>query len=345
MDKWLHVSNLQKAIRRGCSDQAIASAHKLWVEENAYLRYRLAVILLEDIGIANTKLLNTAFEGKLGKRWLDARGGFEWLSTNVIIPAVESTKDRSACDLGVISKNEFINFSKKYGAFETVTIDRAEKIFIDVTDICLKGLAAWRICGTDIYPHDSMPSVKGNWETWLKINQGLGVSDEIINIMTIGQKTQREWHPIYLGLLSIDSNNKKLEINKLDNSEFGDILLSACDMHTKLGKTAISNFIRNTPTLYNEIKNQNKSLTFNDVCFYIGKLLFLIEGGLLDKQLSYDKANEINKIIKAQWQTKSGLSGNKIATILFQNRNFLKDIRIDAIKNICKETPNESFEI
>lgn len=56
--KWRVVSALQKAIRRGLVDQSMRYAHALLTIDRAYLRQRLVVIALEDVGLAN--VLGTA---------------------------------------------------------------------------------------------------------------------------------------------------------------------------------------------------------------------------------------------------------------------------------------------
>ena len=52
-DKWKAVSHLQKCIRRGWADKIPDVARALWAVDNAYLRYRLAVIAAEDVGPTN----------------------------------------------------------------------------------------------------------------------------------------------------------------------------------------------------------------------------------------------------------------------------------------------------
>lgn len=50
---WLHLSNLQKAIRRGDVAQALDSAERLYRQDPVKLRRRLAVIALEDVSFGH----------------------------------------------------------------------------------------------------------------------------------------------------------------------------------------------------------------------------------------------------------------------------------------------------
>ena len=58
--RWLHLSNLQKAIRRGDVAQALDSAERLYHQDAAKLRRRLAVIALEDLSFGDLQLTATA---------------------------------------------------------------------------------------------------------------------------------------------------------------------------------------------------------------------------------------------------------------------------------------------
>lgn len=338
MDKWILVSNLQKAIRRGQTDIAIETATKLWTFDNAYLRYRTSVILVEDIGIANADLLVTAFEGKLGKRWLDAKGGLPWFLENVIIPAAESIKDRSSCDWGVVSKNDLTGFQQRYGAFEELSLDTAETIIEKSTSLTDKGLAAWRISGTDIYPHDSLPkNIKGDWSRWLEINKEMGVSDKVINVMTMSQKSQREWHPIYLGLSELESKVSKVVEVDLKNPVSDGILLPACDIHTSAGKTAMTKYLNRNTELRDVLNEIKPNITYENLKIAIGKLVFLLDGGKVSKYIEYNNSKAIDLLAKQQWQNFFKLPGNKIATVVWKTFPLLQECQIETIKDIYRK--------
>lgn len=336
MDKWLAVSNLQKAVRRGNSDVAVQTATELWTTENAYLRYRTSVILIEDIGIANPDLLNMAFEGKLGKRWIDARGGLPWFIDNVIAPAANSVKDRTSCDWGVVSKNNKSMFEEKFGSFESLTLGQASSI-VKSKDYTLteRGLAAWRFAGSDIFPHDSLPPVKGDWEAWLELNKELGVPENILNVMRMSQKSQREWHSIYLGLSYLESlSGTTLKEENLNSPIHNGILLAACDVHTRVGKSAVSTFLTKNKELQDALRQYNPSIAYDDAKEAIGKLVFLLEGGKVSKYISYAHASKVDATAKQQWQSYYKLPGNVLANIVWKSMPLLNSCRSDIIDQL-----------
>ncbi len=337
MDKWILVSNLQKAIRRNQEEIAVKTSTELWKIDNAYLRYRTAVILVEDIGIANINLLSMAFEGKLGKRWIDAKGGLSWFLDNIIIPAARSTKDRTACDLGIISKNNKPQFEEKYGLFQNISIDTAVDIYTNSASILEKGLAAWRIAGTDLFPHKSLPEqIKGDWQKWLNINKDLGVSDNTLNIMKLAQKSQREWHAIYLGIAEINSKLHTIKQESIETPIYENIILAAADIHTRIGQNAIRNYIKTNNTLKSELEKLNCILNYTEIEKAISKMIFLLEGGKINSGLTYPLASEVDKIQKQQWMEYHKLPGNKIASIIWNTRDNLNNFRKIEIDKIIQ---------
>ena len=54
--RWLAASALQKCIRLGLTQEALHAAHVLKTFSDTHLWYRLSVICLEDIGVANVDL-------------------------------------------------------------------------------------------------------------------------------------------------------------------------------------------------------------------------------------------------------------------------------------------------
>ncbi len=97
--KWRAASALQKAIRRGHVETALRMANGLHGLDWEYVWRRMAVIALEDIGVADIPLV-AAIVWVCGKpAWRNANGG----CLNYLYLLVErmclSVKDRSVCDL------------------------------------------------------------------------------------------------------------------------------------------------------------------------------------------------------------------------------------------------------
>jgi len=67
-DRWIALSSLQKSIRRGATEAAIAAADALWSEPSRLLD-RLLVIGLEDIGVGDPAVLRDVIERTTDRTW------------------------------------------------------------------------------------------------------------------------------------------------------------------------------------------------------------------------------------------------------------------------------------
>ena len=102
--KWVYVSALQKAIRRGRSEIAAMCAESLSAIDPAYFWRRLPTIALEDVGFGNKVACaivleaakSGAFRRKLGERQV---------LFSLVDELCTSVKDRSLCDLLMLNHN------------------------------------------------------------------------------------------------------------------------------------------------------------------------------------------------------------------------------------------------
>ena len=67
-DRWIALSSLQKSIRRGAIEPAMAAAEILWSEPSRFLD-RLLVIGVEDIGVGDLKVLRDVVELTTDRGW------------------------------------------------------------------------------------------------------------------------------------------------------------------------------------------------------------------------------------------------------------------------------------
>ena len=189
-DKWKAVSHLQKCIRRGWADKIPDVARALWNVDNAYLRYRLAVIAVEDVGIANLNTVATLLDDKINKRWVEANGGIEGL-IDYMTQLANGSKDRTACTWGSIASKQA--FEVAYGAWSGTTVHRAIEIAHDSqNDPTIRAAAVLRAAGTNLFPHREFPELEGNWNMWVESQVQI---PELIKAMTQGQKVTKNGMP------------------------------------------------------------------------------------------------------------------------------------------------------
>lgn len=106
--KWVAVSQLQKAIRRAQPEIALAWARALWEADRSYGLFRLAVIACEEVAGADPALARGYLQSEIKRAWFDERGGFRAMAYFVDAFA-RSPKDRTSCDLSSTASAELLN--------------------------------------------------------------------------------------------------------------------------------------------------------------------------------------------------------------------------------------------
>ena len=294
-DKWKAVSHLQKCIRRGWADKIPDAARALWAVDNAYLRYRLAVIAAEDVGIGNVATVVELMQDKINKRWVDANGGIEGLIVRMQALA-NGVKDRTACTWGSLASLQ--DFEAKHGDWEAATPQRAALVAFDEKEsLSVRAAAALRAAGTNLFPHGGFPEVAGDWEHWMGVN-GQHAPEDILFAMRQGQKSQKEWHPAFLGMCWNDYQASPTEIQTTNPRDFGDVhgyCSAGIDSHTAEGKKAIASWWRTTPQLRQQWHALGWTGTDSDAIALLSSMVFIMEGGAVDKRLGYTTAQAVEQ--------------------------------------------------
>lgn len=97
-ERWRAVSSLQKAIRRGDIHAAMVAAHAAFGMDPAYLRRRLVVCAVEDVGLGNLYAVaaTLALAGDVASRRLAGElKTWVWLAAQL----AGGWKDRSTCNM------------------------------------------------------------------------------------------------------------------------------------------------------------------------------------------------------------------------------------------------------
>lgn len=334
-DKWNAVSHIQKCVRRGLAEEAVSMVGPLFAVDHAYLRYRLAVIAVEDIGIANAPLVAKLLEGRLLKRWLDEKGGVSWLES-MVDQLARSPKDRTACDWGAIARYVVPEFESEHGPWAELPLAHAVDIAFDSDKpLAFRSLAAWRCAGTDLFPTPALPeNHKGDWQYWLDANRAYGVSPETLESMALGQRTQREWHPAFLGMCEVDGKRQGLQMETPTVKSLGYVgnyLSASLDMHTSAGNRALRAWYASTPELQQAFQGVNPKLDRERAVEMVGRMVFLLEGGQVTPKVNYETANKVVQEVKTRWSMYSGLPGNASANAVWRNMPGLHAARLSAL--------------
>jgi len=97
-DRWLAASSLQKSLRRGNIREALKAAHVLKHFSDTHLWNRLAVICLEDIGLANLDIVSQMLWVSGKRQWRNKNSGDDLILSYLIYQICGSRKCRSLDD-------------------------------------------------------------------------------------------------------------------------------------------------------------------------------------------------------------------------------------------------------
>jgi len=153
-DKWIAMSLLQKAIRRGDEHQALRAGLYLLNVDYRSLWRRLVVIAWEDISFGNFDLCGMVTAASGSKRWRAKYGG-EWRVASFLISALcKAQKNRITDDLLVVGEHE-ATLDQVRDSFGTADLTELRSIaFHTGHKVYHRALAAWYLLGTDKYGSD-----------------------------------------------------------------------------------------------------------------------------------------------------------------------------------------------
>lgn len=297
--KWLLVSCLQKAVRKGFSDLAVEYAGYLYDIDKSYLFYRLSIIAVEDIGLGNIDLIHDFMGTQIKRVNIEGRGGKDYI-LKVVKDFAESVKDRSACDLCSLA---FMD------DFDHTTQGESEKLFLNESaPVVNRLIAGWEVLGAKKLQNPLITNKEDNLDKFMDINEVLIKNEKILSIMKNGYLIHRDPHFIAIGLLaSLLEKEKNQKVGKFTTGDFVEKtysktmvnntwLLDGVDWHTKEGKSAIYNFCKqpNEMTDWFDKNNIHQDIRAN----IIGLLLFRAVGHQVNKRMVYPTAIVIMKLVQ-----------------------------------------------
>jgi hypothetical protein len=104
-DRWLARSCLQKAIRRGETETAHRALATLLEQDRYGIWRHLMVIALEDVGVADLDTVARVVAAGRNRAWRKARGG-EWAVASFLVQRMaEGLHCQAACDLMLVATN------------------------------------------------------------------------------------------------------------------------------------------------------------------------------------------------------------------------------------------------
>ena len=105
-DRWIARSGLQKGIRRGAIDIALAALATLFEADPRSIWRHLTIIALEDVGVAGMDVIASVVTAARNRAWRNAHGG-DWAVASFLVREMcDSLHCQAACDLLLRSLND-----------------------------------------------------------------------------------------------------------------------------------------------------------------------------------------------------------------------------------------------
>jgi hypothetical protein len=309
-DKWKLASQLQKSIRRGLSDEAEFAMAALLGLDAAYARYRLAVIMVEDVAAGSPAEAWEVAKGGWKKPDIEARGGAEFLVKSAGQLA-EMTKDRSPC-LAISCTRWAADVAAKEGDFASWGFPEAAYAAMDPSRPWqTRALAAWRCIGSDLVKSDFLPPVSGDKSRWCSIvGEHLGSLAQ--QWLGWSLRYQGEAHSIGMALAFSGQRESSVSIIHpplTDLGHAGPWLSAALDRHTSEGKRALERALERTDAWEWFFA---RGLTRHEAIDAIARLWFWVEGVQCASSLDYDLSRRMDHDIKRDFLQRSGLDGKEL---------------------------------
>jgi hypothetical protein len=332
--KWLLASCMQKAIRQGDAAAAQWAVDAMLPAERAYALHRMAVVAVEDVGVANLPLVRDFMLTGMRKAWFEERGSRR-AALYFARAFAESPKDRSACDLPLLALG--LPEQSVVNAVAAPIDALRSALFGEKVDLRAKTLALWSALGGKRIKGHGIPEEKHDPEAFLGLCRELGATPALLWTIDQAMKLQAEWHPVALGLLATQAAREGLALPdgwvdpallgsptepaeppigsappaRLGAPMFpgrteGGFFLSGLDGHCREGRQAIdaclsrSRELRRSPWfdgLYGRASSERA-----------GALLFAFEGGRVKDPVDYPSARRVFASSLARMARRQNLS-------------------------------------
>lgn len=292
---WIAASLLQKAIRRGHADFAVAAAATLAVNDPDRLWRRIGGIAFEDIGLADPCTVGLVSAVLAGKRVRVDLGG-EWRVASWLVQRLcASPKCRMTDDL-LMATETMPALADQRRTMADLSHDQLRRVILGTSSLHERALALIYLAGTDAKPNPHFRPRRGEPVLAFDVLDELGVAPTIIEISREGYRRSREALCLLLPLLAGERED--------DAPTFGDDPMPqesmagpvpgwALDAYTREGKEALRRFLGAQAGLATWARRHlqpGKRLPF------VARVVFHGEGGLLVNRRRTALADDLRRI-------------------------------------------------
>lgn len=313
-DRWLAVSNLQKAVRRGLYNEAMRSALILRHIDEDYMWRRLKIIALEDIGVADLQAAGQVLWGAGKRRWQEQHGTSIKFLSYFISTLCKARKCRSLDDAIYVALFHSLYRSQRQQYADLTEREIFDKFSDPSLDVAERVILAWYLCGTRRYRAMTLEQRDGNVRSLVDLAHFLGMPPFLTDILEMAKGNE-----FYVSLLpcwiQLEQSSKSDIVYEVSSpyETFGSWLPSSLDKHTRQGKIAFRSFIENCPELHQFLRRYYPNA---DHVSLVGYLVFGVEGRMLDRRLDFDGATCLLELAIESWIESTGSSTVHVGTLL-----------------------------
>ncbi len=242
-DRWVVVSLLQKAIRRGEVETAQRAALTLLGQKGSAIWRRFMVIAFEDVGAASPDTIAMTVAASTDPSWRKTSGGDQHVAVQLARILAEAPKSRSAEHL-ITSAQHHPSLAKARMVIGARTLtDHLDVLRNGEVSLEERAIAVWCTFGIS---WAEMKAARSDLQALLKTFRRLGVPDELVTATGIAALKTREPITLMVPLIWLaakehgDSTITKPEIPP--SKVVDGVPMYALDKHTRLGREAIRRF-------------------------------------------------------------------------------------------------------
>ncbi len=289
-DRYVALSALQKAIRRGHQELALRAAMNLMIGGPHAIWRRLGIIAFEDIGVGNIDVVGWVTV-VIGKPEVRQRLGGEWCLADFLIRTLcRSAKCRAADDLVHLIERDPALAEMRDELPGLSLRDRIRLATNCTGGIETQGLATWFAIGTDKITSFALAEVPGCSENTFDALRDADYPGSAVEISRMGlQRTGC----IISGVFPLLYRARGTGDHPTQDDPFpaetmiGPVPSWCYDMHTRGGLAAFGRYRRRSERMKAFLaEHADPSANLN--CL-VGGLVFHIESGLVTKRLIWDE--------------------------------------------------------
>ncbi|MBN3840978.1 hypothetical protein [Burkholderia sp. Ac-20349] len=330
-DRWMLASNLQKAIRLGLTEVALATMAKLLQVDEPYLWRRLPVVAYEDVGPGSFERCLEVL--RLFRRTaLHRRLGSACVAGYLVRRLCDAPKSRALCD--AIAALEFSPELSRLEQQVSVLDDAQllEAIAAPTADVvhrvaCLRQICGYRrFCGGAWHTvagtrRDLMGAVCDRMQ--LSPNEhalyicGNGVTDSLNIPVPVIAELVRAQRPVLRAIATGFEGRHG-------------ILYAALDRHTRVGKRCFAVLLAESAALRRFFRDHPGT----DPVAVLGCAAFVSEGARLDRELMFDGREALRRRFEQAFFASAGLrpdAAAELIALLLDAREALNALRAQAL--------------